>query len=157
MKIAIICVGQTHIPHVQDAVNIYLSRLKHYLPVEMIVVQEAKQWNKLSAENRKKAEGKAILTQLKPGDHALLLDEKGKQYTSVEFAQYLEKKMTAGIKRLAFVIGGAYGFSDEVYDRITEKISLSKMTFSHQMIRGFALEQIYRAMTILRNEPYHNE
>lgn len=156
MKITICCVGTTHIAHVQEAINLYINRLKHYIPVNLHIIAEQKQWKKQDPTARKKSEGQAILATLKPGDAAVLLDEKGQQYTSVEFATYLEKKMTAGVRRLVFVIGGAYGFSDEVYERIPEKIALSKMTFSHQMIRGFMLEQIYRAMTILKNEPYHN-
>lgn len=156
MKILICCVGHTVIAHVEEAVNIYLSRLKHYLPVELLTLPEPKQWKKMEVENRKKAEGRAILEQLKPGDLAVLLDEKGKEFTSVQFADYLEKKMLAGTKRLVFIVGGAYGFSPEVYHAVPEKLALSKMTFSHQMIRGFLLEQIYRGMTIVRNEPYHN-
>jgi len=156
MKIVICCVGRTDIAHVQDAINVYSNRLKHYVPVEINIIPEQKQWKKLSPDPRKKAEGEAILAQLLPGDQAVLLDEKGKQYTSEGFAEFLQKKMASGAKRLVFIIGGAFGFSSDVYAAVPEKISLSKMTFSHQMIRGFLLEQIYRGMTILKNEPYHN-
>lgn len=156
MKIVICCVGSTDVTHVQDAVDVYTKRLKHYIPVEINIIPEQKQWKKLSADPRKKAEGEAILSHLLPGDHAILLDEKGKQYTSEGFAEFLQKKMGSGAKRLVFIIGGAYGFSPGVYAAVPDKISLSKMTFSHQMIRGFLLEQIYRGMSILKKEPYHN-
>lgn len=156
MKITICCVGRTDIAHVQEAVDVYIKRLKHYVPVEINIIADQKPWKKLNAELRKKAEGEAILAQLLPGDQAVLLDEKGKQYTSEGFAEFLQKKMGSGAKRLVFIIGGAFGFSPEVYAAVPERISLSKMTFSHQMIRGFLTEQIYRGMTILKNEPYHN-
>ncbi len=156
MKIILLCVGQTYIAHVQDATAIYSGRLQHYIPFEMVIISEQKNWKKLDPETRKIEEGKSILSQLQPGDRAVLLDEKGGQYSSVEFADYLQKEMNSGIKRLVFIIGGAFGFSKEVYGQVPLKISLSKMTFSHQMIRTLILEQIYRGMTILRNEPYHN-
>lgn len=156
MKIVLCCVGRTDVAHVQESINIYLDRLKHYLPVELTIIPEQKGWKKLSPEARKKAEGDVILSQLLPGDRVALLDEKGKQYSSEDFATYLQKEMGTGAKRLVFIIGGAFGFSREVYDQLPTKISLSKMTFSHQMIRTLLLEQIYRGMTILRNEPYHN-
>ena len=156
MKIVICCVGRTDVSHVQEAINIYTDRLKHYLPLELAIIPEQKLWKKLSPDARKKAEGDAILSQLLPGDRSVLLDEKGKQYTSEDFAEYLQKEMGTGAKRLVFIIGGAFGFSPEVYAEVPAKISLSKMTFSHQMIRTLLLEQIYRGMTILRNEPYHN-
>lgn len=156
MKIVICCVGRTDVSHVQEAIDIYTDRLKHYLPVELAIIPEQKLWKKLSPEARKKVEGDAILSQILPGDRSVLLDEKGKQYTSEDFAEYLQKEMGTGAKRLVFIIGGAFGFSPEVYAKVPAKISLSKMTFSHQMIRTLLLEQVYRGMTILRNEPYHN-
>jgi len=156
MKIVICCVGRTEVSHVQEAVEIYSDRLKHYIPLELIIIPEQKTWKKLSPDMRKKAEGEAIISQLLAGDRAVLLDEKGRQYSSEDFAEYLQKEMGTGAKRLVFFIGGAFGFSPEVYARVPAKISLSKMTFSHQMIRALLLEQIYRGMTILRNEPYHN-
>ena len=156
MKIIICCVGRTDVSHVQESIDIYTDRLKHYLPVELAIIPEQKLWKKLSPDARKKAEGDAILSQLLPGDRSVLLDEKGKQYTSEDFAEYLQKEMGTGAKRLVFIIGGAFGFSPEVYSEVPAKISLSKMTFSHQMIRTLLLEQVYRGMTILRNEPYHN-
>ncbi len=156
MKIVICCVGRTDVPHVQESIQIYLDRLKYYIPTELFIIPEQKVWKKMQGEARKKAEGEAILTQLEPGDRAVLLDEKGKQYTSEDFANYLQKEMSTGAKRLVFIIGGAYGFSEEIYSAVPTKISLSKMTFSHQMIRTLLLEQVYRGMTILRNEPYHN-
>lgn len=156
MKIILLCIGQTDIAHVQDSITIYSNRLQHYLPFEMVYIPEQKNWKKLEREARKIEEGKSIIGQLQPGDRAVLLDENGKQYTSEDFADYLQKEMNSGIKRLVFIIGGAFGFSQEVYAQVPLKISLSKMTFSHQMIRTLILEQIYRGMTILRNEPYHN-
>jgi 23S rRNA (pseudouridine1915-N3)-methyltransferase len=120
------------------------------------VIPEQKAWKKLNPDARKKAEGTAILSRILPGDLCILLDEKGKMYTSEEFAARLEKAMLAGTRRLVLVIGGAFGFSDEVYQAVPERLSLSKMTFSHQMVRLFLVEQVYRGFTILRNEPYHN-
>ena len=156
MKVVVCCVGRTDVSHVQESIDIYVGRLKHYLPVDLNIISEQKQWKKLSAEARKKAEGEAILSHIQPGDRVVLLDERGKQYSSEDFAAYLQKEMGTGAKRLVFIVGGAFGFSPEVYSEIKAKISLSKMTFSHQMIRTLLLEQIYRGMTILRNEPYHN-
>ncbi len=156
MKISLLCVGKTDVGFVNTANDIYLKRLKHYIPVELDIIPENKVWKKMSANDRKIAEGKAILSQIKPGDKLVLLDEKGKQYTSEKFADLLQQDMNAGVKRLVFVVGGAFGFSQEVYSAAQGKLSLSEMTFSHQMIRCFMLEQIYRAMTILKNEPYHN-
>lgn len=156
MKIVICCVGRTDVPHVQESIQIYLDRLKHYIPTELFIIPEQKVWKKMQVEARKRAEGEAILTQLEPSDRAVLLDEKGKHYTSEDFANYLQKEMSTGAKRLIFIIGGAYGFSEEIYSAVPAKIALSKMTFSHQMIRTLLLEQVYRGMTILKNEPYHN-
>lgn len=156
MKIILLCLGPTDIAHVQESILIYTNRLQHYLPFEVVTIPDQKSWKKLDIPTRKIEEGKSILAQLLAGDRAVLLDEKGKQYTSEDFADYLQKEMNSGIKRLVFIIGGAFGFSKEVYAQVPLKISLSKMTFSHQMIRTLILEQIYRGMTILRNEPYHN-
>lgn len=156
MKIILCCIGQTDTPHVREAIAIYSNRLKHYIPFEITIITEKKTWKKMDAEKRKNEEGKAILACIEPGDMAVLLDEKGKEYNSEGFAGFLQKAMNTGTKRLVFVVGGAFGFSKEVYSEIPQKLSLSKMTFSHQLIRTLMMEQLYRGMTILRNEPYHN-
>lgn len=134
----------------------YRQRLTHYVPFEWIIIPDIKNAKSLSEEQLKKAEGEAILSRLTPSMEVILLDEHGREFRSIEYAEWLQKKMSAG-KDLALVIGGAYGFSKEVYDRANGKLSLSQMTFSHQMIRLMATEQLYRAMTILRGEPYHHE
>ena len=131
--------------------------MKHYINFELEVIPDIKNAKNLSEPEQKEKEGELILKKLIPTDVLILLDEKGKEYRSVDFSKYLQKKMNSGIKQLVFVIGGPYGFSEEVYKKSTGKISLSKMTFSHQMIRLFVVEQLYRAFTILRNEPYHHE
>jgi 23S rRNA (pseudouridine1915-N3)-methyltransferase len=140
-----------------DAINEYKNRLVHYIPFEMEIIPDIKNVKNLREEQQKEKEGGLILKMLQPGDYLVLLDEHGKSFTSMEFATYLERKMHVVSKRLVFVIGGPYGFSEAVYKAASEKISLSKMTFSHQMIRLIFVEQIYRAMTILNNEPYHHE
>ena len=157
MKIKLICVGKTVKPFLKDGEQEYLKRLKHYTPVEKIEIPELKNAKKLSEDQIKQQEGELILNQIKPGEVIVLLDERGKQYGSIDFSKYLQKKFNSGGKGIAFVIGGAYGFSDEIYAKATDKISLSKMTFSHQMVRMFFLEQIYRGFTILKGEPYHHE
>ena len=157
MKIKLICVGKTIKPFLKDGEQEYLKRLKHYTPVEKIEIPELKNAKKLSEEQIKQQEGQLILNQIKPGEIIVLLDERGKQFSSIDFSKYLQKKFNSGGKGIAFVIGGAYGFSDEIYAKATDKISLSKMTFSHQMVRLFFLEQIYRGFTILKGEPYHHE
>lgn len=157
MKIKLICVGKTIKPFLKDGEQEYLKRLKHYTPVEKIEIPELKNAKKLSEEQIKQQEGQLILNQIKPGELIVLLDERGKQFGSIDFSKYLQKKFNSGGKGIAFIIGGAYGFSDEIYAKATDKISLSKMTFSHQMVRMFFLEQIYRGFTILKGEPYHHE
>lgn len=157
MKITLLCIGKTDESYINTGIDIYIKRLKHYYKTELQVIADLKKASNLSAEERKRKEGEAILKQLDPSDRVLLLDEKGKNFTSREFAGQIEKIAVSGVKRVVFVIGGAFGFSDEVYNRANGKISLSKMTFSHQMVRIFFLEQIYRACTILNNEPYHND
>lgn len=157
MKIAILAIGTTHKNYLEDGVSEFIARIRRYVPFEEIVIPEEKKWKKLSPEERKKAEAAALESSLESGDLLILLDEKGKHLTSVEFSDYLQKKMNAGPKRIVFAIGGPYGFADSAYKACHDRISLSKMTFSHQMVRLFALEQIYRAFTILKNEPYHNE
>lgn len=157
MKISLIVIGKTNASYFVDAINEYKNRLVHYIPFEMEIIPDIKNVKNLREEQQKEKEGELILKMLQPGDYLVLLDEHGKSFTSMEFATYLERKMHVVSKRLVFVIGGPYGFSEAVYKAASEKISLSKMTFSHQMIRLIFVEQIYRAMTILNNEPYHHE
>ena len=156
MRITLLVVGKTTDPRLQSFIEDYQQRLKHYIPFEFVVVPDIKNAKTLSQEQLKSAEGQAILSFLTPAIDVLLLDEHGREFRSIEYANFLQKKMGSG-RDLTLVIGGAYGFSKEVYDRANGKISLSQMTFSHQMIRLMAIEQIYRAMTILRGEPYHHE
>ena len=156
MRITLLVVGKTTDPRLQSLIEDYQQRLKHYIPFEFVVVPDIKNAKTLSQEQLKSAEGQAILSFLTPAMDVLLLDEHGREFRSIEYADFLQKKMGSG-RDLTLVIGGAYGFSKEVYNRANGKISLSHMTFSHQMIRLMAIEQIYRAMTILRGEPYHHE
>ena len=156
MSITLLVVGKTTDPRLQSLIEDYQQRLKHYIPFEFVVVPDIKNAKTLSQEQLKSAEGQAILSFLTPAMDVLLLDEHGREFRSIEYADFLQKKMGSG-RDLTLVIGGAYGFSKEVYNRANGKISLSQMTFSHQMIRLMAIEQIYRAMTILRGEPYHHE
>lgn len=157
MKIKLIAIGKTDEQFLEEGIEKYLKRLKHYHPVEFIIIPDVKGGGKLSAENLKETEGKLILQKVQEGDHLVLLDDKGKHYTSPEFAAYLQKKLNAITTNLIFVIGGAFGFSTEVYNRANDKLSLSKMTFSHQMVRLFFTEQLYRGFSILRGEKYHHE
>ncbi|MBR1381738.1 MAG: 23S rRNA (pseudouridine(1915)-N(3))-methyltransferase RlmH [Paludibacteraceae bacterium] len=156
MRITLLVVGKTTDPRLQSLIEDYQQRLKHYIPFEFVVVPDIKNAKTLSQEQLKSAEGQAILSFLTPAMDVLLLDEHGREFRSIEYADFLQKKMGSG-KDLTLIIGGAYGFSKEVYTRANGKIALSQMTFSHQMIRLMAIEQIYRAMTILRGEPYHHE
>jgi len=157
MKISLVVIGKTDAAYFVDAINEYKNRLVHYIPFEMEVIPDIKNVKNLREDQQKEKEGELILKTLQSGDYLVLLDEHGKSFTSMEFATYIERKMHVVPKRLVFVIGGPYGFSEAVYKAASEKISLSKMTFSHQMIRLIFVEQIYRAMTILNNEPYHHE
>lgn len=157
MKIALIVIGKTDAGYFVEAINEYKNRLVHYIPFEMVVIPDIKNAKNLSESQQKEKEGELILKTLQAGDYLVLLDEKGKEFTSMQFSAYIEKKMHTVPKRLVFVVGGPYGFSEAVYKAAGEKISLSKMTFSHQMIRLIFVEQIYRAMTILNNGPYHHE
>ncbi len=156
MKVILCCVGKTDIGYVADALQIFEKRLKHYIPFEIIVVPERKEWKKMDSATRKKAEGDALLEVLGKSDKVYLLDEGGKEQGSERFASLIQKEMSSGLKRLVFVIGGAFGFSEAIYGNFPARLALSKMTFSHQMIRMIFAEQLYRAMTILKNEPYHN-
>ncbi len=157
MKIVLLVVGKTNESYFTTGINEYCARLKHYIPFEMEVIPDLKQTKNLTSEQIKNKEGELILKRILPGDYMFLMDERGREYTSVSFADFIEKKTHSVSKRLVFVIGGPYGFSDAVYNLSNERISLSKMTFSHQMVRLIFVEQLYRAMTILNNEPYHHE
>lgn len=157
MKFALLVVERTVEKHYITAINDYVERIKHYTPFDMEVIPELKNTKSLSMEQQKEKEGELILKALQPGDVVVLLDEHGKEFRSIEFAEWAEKKMHTVNKRLVFIIGGPYGFSKDVYAAAQEKISLSKMTFSHQMIRLIFVEQLYRAMNILAGGPYHHE
>lgn len=156
MQIKLLSIGKTDSKHLQLLMDDYQKRLGFYIKFEFEVIPDLKNSKNLSEEQQKIKEGELILNKLNPTDVLILLDENGKQYDSVGFSDYLQKHMNSGIKQLVFVIGGPYGFSEEVYSKAFGKLSLSKMTFSHQMIRLFVIEQMYRAFTILKNEPYHH-
>ena len=156
MNIVLLTVGKTEASYWKEALAEYQRRLQHYVPFELQVLPDIKNTKNLTKTEQKNQEGVLIRKALQAGDWCVLLDEQGKEYTSMEFAAYLEKKIQIVSRRLVFVIGGPYGFSDEVYQIASERFSLSKMTFSHQMIRPIFVEQLYRAMTILRGEPYHH-
>ncbi len=157
MKIILFVVGKTNKQYLIEEISDYQKRLKHYMSLEIVEIPNIKNKKNLSREEITKKEGNMILTQIKSSDYLVLLDDKGKQFTSVEFSNKLRQWMLNRTKRLIFVIGGAYGFSKEIYNRGNEKLSLSKMTFSHQMVRLFFLEQLYRGYTILNNQPYHHK
>lgn len=156
MKTELILVGKTNDKHFQAGIGDYCQRIGHYMPFSITVIPELKNTKSLSFQQQKEREGEMILAKLQSSDHVVLLDEHGKDFRSVEFARWIEHK-NASVRRLVFVIGGPYGFSEAVYSRANEKISLSKMTFSHQMVRLVFVEQIYRACTIIKGEPYHHE
>lgn len=157
MKVLFLVIGKTVDKHLTALINDYANRVKHYIPFDMEVIPELKNTKALTPEQQKEREGDLLQKQLREGDYVVLLDEGGKEFRSVEFAAYIEKKQSQVARRLVFVVGGPYGFSPTIYKLAREKLSLSKMTFSHQMVRLFFVEQIYRAMTILRGEPYHHE
>lgn len=156
MNIKLIVVGKTDDSHLTELIAQYTKRLSHYVNFSIEIIPDIKQTKNLSESKQKAKEGAQILSKVTPGDTLILLDEKGKQFSSVDFAAQLQKRMNSSIKQLVYVIGGPYGFSEEVYQKSQGKISLSMMTFSHQMIRLFFIEQLYRGFTILRNEPYHH-
>lgn len=156
MKITLLAIGKTDNKQIQSLMDDYIKRLGFYIPFELEVIPDIKNAKNLSEALQKQAEGDEILKRTNTADTLILLDEKGKTYTSEGFSQFLQKKMNSGLKNLIFVIGGPYGFSEEVYKRSNGKVSLSSMTFSHQMVRLFFIEQLYRGFTILRNEPYHH-
>lgn len=157
MHIKVVTVGKTNADFARKGAELYFSRASKYAPVEFFELPDVKKKNKLKAEQLKIEEGKKILEALTPHSELFLLDERGKTFTSLKFADFLQRKMNSGIKTLFLVVGGAYGFSDEVYARASGKISLSSLTFPHDLVRVFIAEQIYRAFTILRGEPYHHE
>ncbi len=157
MKVALLLVGKTVNKHFVELIDDYASRLTHYVGFDIITIPELKNTKNLTADQQKQQEGELILKQLQAGDHVVLLDEHGKELRSVEFSRLMEQRMQTVSKRMVFVIGGPYGFSPEVYAKANEKLSLSQMTFSHQMVRLIFVEQLYRAMTIMRGEPYHHE
>lgn len=157
MEITLIVIGKTNAKYLIEGLDEYTRRLKHYITYNINVIPDIKNTKNLSEEQQKETEGKLILNVLKPGDFIVLLDERGKEFSSMQFSDYLQRKMNSGLRRLVFVVGGPYGFSKDIYSKADEKLSLSKMTFSHEMIRLFFTEQIYRAMTIIRGEPYHHE
>lgn len=156
MTIKLLAIGKTDSKELQVLIDEYQRRLGFYIKFQFDVIPDLKKSKNLSEEQQKQKEGNLILSHLKPTDVLILLDENGTQMDSVRFASYLQKHMISGIKQLVFVIGGPYGFSKEIYDKANGKISLSKMTFSHQMVRLFIVEQLYRGFTILKNEPYHH-
>ncbi len=157
MKGVLIVVGKTTDKRFEAIIQEYIERIRHYIPFTMEVIPELKNTKGLSQDEQKKREGEQILKSLQPGDYVVLLDEHGSERSSMDFASWMQKKMAAGPKRLVFIVGGPYGFSDAIHLKGNEEISLSRMTLSHQMIRMFFVEQIYRAMTILNGEPYHHE
>jgi 23S rRNA (pseudouridine1915-N3)-methyltransferase len=157
MKITLVLNGRTEDDFIQKGFSVYEQRLKHYLKVEVIVIPALRNTKALSPEQQKQKEAELILKTLVPGDKLILLDENGTEHNSTGFASWIQQQMNSGLRNLVFVVGGPYGFSDEIYQRANGKISLSRMTFSHQMVRLFFIEQLYRAMTILRNEPYHHQ
>lgn len=156
MKILFLVIGKTDESYLETGISKYIKRLERYIPFEMKVIPDIKNRKTLSEEQQKKLEGELILSQFNTGDEMILLDEKGKTFSSVSFSQWIEHKLNTSNKRLIFVVGGPYGFSNDVYEKAKIKISLSEMTFSHQMIRLIFVEQLYRAFTIIKGEPYHH-
>lgn len=157
MKVEFWVIGKTNAKYLEAGTAIYEKRLQHYLPFNYLVIPDIRQSGRLKSDQLKKKEGEAVQKLLKSDDHLVLLDEQGKQFTSVAFAKHVDEMLQLPKKRLIFLVGGAFGFDERIYQRANAKLGLSKMTFSHQMIRLFFLEQLYRGMTILRNEPYHNQ
>lgn len=156
MKTELWVIGKTNEKYLAEGTDIYLKRLKYYLPFEMVVLPDVRGGGKLPPLQLKEKEGEAVLSRLQNDDLLILLDERGRRFGSEAFAQFLDQQLQRPFRRMVFLVGGAWGFPETVYSRANERLSLSEMTFSHQMVRLFLLEQLYRAMTILRNEPYHN-
>lgn len=157
MKIELVVVGKTSIGYLKQGIEEYIKRLKHYVPFEIRYIDDIRNTKNISEEQQKQIEGTKILSLLEKSDYVVLLDEHGKEYTSIEYSKYIQKRMLSGAKKVIFVIGGPYGFSQDVYSRANDKISFSKMTFNHEMIRLIFTEQLYRAYTIINHEPYHHE
>ncbi len=157
MNIRLIAIGKTDNKDLQSLIDDYTKRLSFYVKFDLDIIPDIKNAKNLSEAQQKEKEGELILAKIGPSDQLILLDENGKTYSSVGFSDYLQKKMNTGIKTLVFVIGGPYGFSETIYQKAHGKVSLSEMTFSHQMVRLFVIEQLYRGFTILRNEPYHHQ
>ena len=157
MKIKFIAVGKTDNKNLQHLISDYQKRLQFYIGFDFVIIPDIKNTKNLTEAQQKDIEGKAVLKNIDKSDKVILFDEKGNTYNSVAFSKFLQKKMLSGCKQLVFVIGGPYGFSEDVYKRAQGKIALSAMTFSHQMVRLFAVEQLYRAFTIIKNEPYHHK
>jgi len=157
MKITLLTIGKTQEKYLREGIDIYLNRLKHYITFRVLEIPELKNTKSLSQEQQKDREAELILKHIQSTDYLVLLDENGKEFTSRGFSVYLNKKMISGLQHLVFIVGGPYGFSAEIYERSNESLSLSKMTLSHQMIRIFFAEQLYRALTILKGEPYHHD
>ncbi|WP_156306969.1 23S rRNA (pseudouridine(1915)-N(3))-methyltransferase RlmH [Sphingobacterium endophyticum] len=157
MKITLICIGKTDDQHIVKGIEVYTKRLKHYVNFQIVNIPDIKNSKNLSESQQKEKEAQQLLKNISNQDFIILLDERGKEYSSMEFSAFLEKQMVSSVTHLVFMIGGPYGFDDTVYQRANSKISLSRMTFSHQMVRLFFVEQIYRAYTIMRGEPYHHE
>jgi 23S rRNA (pseudouridine1915-N3)-methyltransferase len=157
MNIKLIAIGKTDNKPLQTLIDDYTKRLSFYIKFDLEIIPDIKNVKNLSESQQKEKEGELILSKVAPTDQLMLLDENGSTFSSIKFADYLQKKMNSGVKTLVFVIGGPYGFSDEVYKKAQGKVSLSEMTFSHQMVRLFFIEQLYRGFTILKNEPYHHQ
>lgn len=156
MNIKLLCIGKTDDTHLQTLIDTYSKRLQHYIKFSIEIIPDIKNSKNLSTQQQKEKEGKLILDKITSQDHLILLDENGKEFNSVGFSQFLQKKMNGGYKTLVLLVGGPYGFSDTIYKRAQGKIALSQMTFSHQMVRLFITEQLYRGFTILKGEPYHH-
>ncbi|MDR0537477.1 MAG: 23S rRNA (pseudouridine(1915)-N(3))-methyltransferase RlmH [Tannerellaceae bacterium] len=156
MKILLLIVGKTDNPLYNKLISDYENRLEHYISFAISVIPDIKKVKNISASQQKNMEGEKIIDIIQPGDYCILLDERGKEYSSPEFASFLSKRMLSGCKRIVFIIGGPYGFGENVYAAVKDMFSLSRMTFSHQMVRLFFVEQLYRAFTIINNEPYHH-
>lgn len=157
MNIKLIAIGKTDNISLQTLIDDYTKRLSFYIKFDLEIVPDIKNVKNLSENQQKEKEGELILSKLSPTDQLILLDENGIAFSSINFSDYLQKKMNSGVKTLVFLIGGPYGFSDEIYKKAQGKVSLSTMTFSHQMVRLFFIEQLYRGFTILKNEPYHHQ
>lgn len=157
MKITLIAVGKTEDKYLIEGIEKYLNRLKHYINLNLVIIPDVKNTKNLSEAQQKSKEAEVIAKQFNNNDTVILLDENGKKFGSVQFSEYLNKQMIGSVQNLVFIIGGPYGFDDSIYKRANGSISLSEMTFSHQMVRLFFVEQLYRAFTILKNEPYHHQ